>query len=124
MSRGPGHLATAIAGHLAAHPSREFTIGELAAIAYPGVPIEKKHRVAAARAVKKLAPERLKRRETGAPYTPDPATERRLTDLRRAVNGIGRNGDIATLTFLRDVLQGVRNMLALSIALKRRYGDP
>jgi hypothetical protein len=58
MSRGPGHVATAIAGHLAA-------------IAYPGVPIEKKHRVAAARAVKKLAPERLKRRETGSPYTPD-----------------------------------------------------
>jgi hypothetical protein len=124
MSRGPGHVATAIAGHLAAHPNRVFTIGELATIAYPGVPIEKKHRVAAARVVKKLAPGRLKRRETGSPYTPDPATDRRLTDLHRAANWIGNNGDIATLTFLRDELKGMRNMLAFQIALKRYYGDP
>ena len=63
MSRGPGSVQRAITAHLAAHPEpQKFTRGELAAIAYPGVPIETKHRVAVARAVNKVAPERLKHR--------------------------------------------------------------
>jgi hypothetical protein len=119
MSRGPGHLATAITEHLAAHPSREFTIGELAAIAYPGAPIEKKHRVATARALKKLAPERLKRREPPPRYNFNPLTERYFADMFRAIKRISKNGDIGTLTFLRGELWRERKELAFTIAQKK-----
>ena len=56
MRRGPGISRRLSSSILPRTPDREFTISELADIAYPGVPIEKKHRVATARAVKKLAP--------------------------------------------------------------------
>jgi hypothetical protein len=122
MSRGPGHIARAIAEHLAAHPSGKFTIGALAAIAYPGVPIEKKHRVATARAVNKVAPERLKRRPPR--YNLNPRTERYFADMFRAIKRISENGDIGTLTFLRDELWRRRKELALTIAQKKYRGDP
>jgi hypothetical protein len=124
MSRGPGHVARAIAEHLAAHPSQEFTIGELAAIAYPGALIEKKHRVAAARAVNKLAPERLKRREPPPEYKSTPATNRWFADMFRAIQRISKNGDIGTLTFLRDELWRRRKELAFTIAWKKYHGNP
>jgi len=57
LSGGPGRIERAISAAFAANPSMTFTVDDLAAIAYPGLDrIEKKHRVAVARAARKLAP--------------------------------------------------------------------
>jgi hypothetical protein len=55
MSKGPGRIERAIAEAFERRPNDSLDIGELAAICYHGVTIEKKHRVAVARAVAKVA---------------------------------------------------------------------
>jgi len=52
MSRGPGKVQTAIKAALAKQPAKGFRVSELAAIAYPGVVIERSHEVAVRRALK------------------------------------------------------------------------
>jgi hypothetical protein len=57
MSKGPGRIERAILAVFAANPSMTFTVDDLTAIAYPGLDrVEKKHRVAVARAARKVAP--------------------------------------------------------------------
>ena len=56
MSKGPGRVMRAIADAFEAQPHRRFTTEELAACAYPGEPIEKRHTDAVTRAVAKIAP--------------------------------------------------------------------
>jgi hypothetical protein len=51
MSRGNGHVQSSIEAALAASPHATYTIRDLAQTAYPGVIIEKRHRVAVSRAV-------------------------------------------------------------------------
>ena len=50
MSKGPGQIQRAIRELLDAHPNEAFTTDELCECCYPGVVIEKKHRVAVLRA--------------------------------------------------------------------------
>jgi hypothetical protein len=56
MSRGPGRIERAIMAVVAAEPDNAFTVADLCDRVYPGVNrIEKKHRVAVARAMKNAA---------------------------------------------------------------------
>jgi hypothetical protein len=55
MSRGPGRIERAIGDILGAELDNAFTAEELCERVYPGVPVEKKHRISVIRAVKKLA---------------------------------------------------------------------
>jgi hypothetical protein len=50
LSKGPGQIQRAIRELLDAHPNEAFTTDELCECCYPGVVIEKKHRVAVLRA--------------------------------------------------------------------------
>jgi hypothetical protein len=53
MSRGPGVIQRRLIA--AFHePGRRFTVEELAEIAFPGEPLERKHAVSVRRALKKL----------------------------------------------------------------------
>lgn len=56
MSAGPGHVMRTIATAVEAMPNREFYADDLYLLAFPGVrQIEKRHRVAVLRAMRKLA---------------------------------------------------------------------
>jgi Xaa-Pro aminopeptidase len=55
MSRGPGKIERAIRALFDAHPDEAFVTDELAEHCYPGVTIERKHRVAVLRAATKVA---------------------------------------------------------------------
>jgi hypothetical protein len=51
MSRGPGHAQRAVLAAFEGNPSRSFSAGDLARLAYPDAPaIERRHRVAVIRA--------------------------------------------------------------------------
>jgi hypothetical protein len=55
MSRGPGKLERTIAAEFAAHPDDALAIEALALACYPGINrVEKKHRIAVARAAKSV----------------------------------------------------------------------
>lgn len=56
MSRGPGHVQRTIAAAFEASPSAHFTTRQLAAIAYPGVSVERRHLVAVTRAIPAITP--------------------------------------------------------------------
>jgi|SRR5271169_2974524 len=55
MSKGPGRIGRAIAAMFDAEPENAFTVEELCERAYPGVSVEKKHRVTVIRAANNLA---------------------------------------------------------------------
>ena len=57
MSRGLGHVQGCIVDAFEEHPRRRFTVVELAALAYPGETIQRKHKEAVRRALKKLEAE-------------------------------------------------------------------
>jgi hypothetical protein len=57
MSRGLGRVQRSIIEVFEKEPGRRFTIAELSALAYPGETIERKHREAVRRALKRLEPE-------------------------------------------------------------------
>ena len=57
MSKGLGHVQRAVIATFAAEPGSRFTVGELAALVYPGQPIEKKHTEAVNRVLRNLAAE-------------------------------------------------------------------
>ena len=54
MSRGLGVVQRRLIAALQAEPKRLFTVEELAEIAFPGEPIERKHWVSVRRALKNL----------------------------------------------------------------------
>lgn len=56
MSRGAGHVQRTIAAAFVANPAGNFTTRELAALAYPGVAIERRHTNAVIRAVPTITP--------------------------------------------------------------------
>lgn len=56
MSKGPGHVQRAIAAAFDAEPLRRLTTRELAALAYPGKDIERRHLAATNRAAAKVVP--------------------------------------------------------------------
>ncbi len=59
MSRGPGRIESAIASSVGAEPDNAFTVEDLCNRVYAGVNrIEKKHRVAVARAIRTLVTKR------------------------------------------------------------------
>jgi hypothetical protein len=55
MSRGPGRVEKTIAKAFAESPSATFSTDDLIALVYPGVEVEKKHRVAVLRAADRVA---------------------------------------------------------------------
>ena len=55
MSRGPGRIARGIGDIFDAHRDNAFTTEELCEQVYPGVSVEKKHRICVIRASKNLA---------------------------------------------------------------------
>lgn len=57
MSRGLGRVQRCIAEAFEVEPSKRFTVEELAKLAFPGETIERKHREAVRRALKRLEPE-------------------------------------------------------------------
>ena len=54
MSCGPGFVQRRLIAAFKSEPTRRFTIEQLAEIAFPGEPIERKHVVGVRRALKKL----------------------------------------------------------------------
>ena len=54
MSRGPGIVQRRLIAAIQGEPGRLFTVEELAEIAFPGEPIERKHLVSVRRALKNL----------------------------------------------------------------------
>lgn len=54
MSRGAGVVQRRLIAAFQAEPGRRFTVKELAEIAFPGEPIERKHAVSVRRALKNL----------------------------------------------------------------------
>jgi hypothetical protein len=54
MSRGPGIVQRRLIAAIQGEPGRLFTVKELAEIAFPGEPIERKHEVTVLRALKNL----------------------------------------------------------------------
>ncbi|HZZ63767.1 MAG TPA: hypothetical protein VFE63_21825 [Roseiarcus sp.] len=54
MSRGPGIVQRRLIAAFQSEPTRHFTVEQLAAIAFPGEPIERKHAVSVRRALKRL----------------------------------------------------------------------
>ena len=54
MSRGPGIVQRRLIAALQNEPTRRFTVEQLAAIAFPGEQIERKHAVSVRRALKNL----------------------------------------------------------------------
>jgi hypothetical protein len=71
MSRGLGAVQRRLVAVFRCQPGRRFTIAQLAEIAYPGEPIERKHLVSVGRALKNLPNLNLdlwrSRRGTGTP---------------------------------------------------------
>lgn len=65
-----GHVQHAIASAFEASPKAHFTTRELAALAYPGVPVERKHMVAVTRAIPTITPA-LTFCRVGNPSRPD-----------------------------------------------------
>jgi hypothetical protein len=55
MSRGPGVVQRRMIEAIQGEPARRFTVGQLAEIAFPGEPIERKHAVSVRRALKNLS---------------------------------------------------------------------
>lgn len=56
MSRGPGHVQRTVAAAFEAEPKGRFTTRQLAALAYPGETIERRHLNAVTRAIAKVTP--------------------------------------------------------------------
>jgi hypothetical protein len=54
MSRGPGIVQRRLIATFQSEPTRHFTVEQLAAIAYPGEQIERKHEVSVRWALKNL----------------------------------------------------------------------
>lgn len=57
MSRGLGRVQRCIVEAFESQPTRRFTVDELAALAYSGETIQRKHKEAVRRALKRLQPE-------------------------------------------------------------------
>lgn len=57
MSRGLGRVQRCFAEAFEGQPSRRFTVEELAKLAFPGETIQRKHKEAVRRALKRLEPE-------------------------------------------------------------------
>jgi hypothetical protein len=54
MSAGPGHIMRTIMGAISANARHAFTVEDLCERVFPAVAVEKKHRVAIIRALKRL----------------------------------------------------------------------
>jgi len=57
VSRGLGRVQRCVAEAFEAQPNRRFTVEELAKLAFPGETIQRKHREAVRRALRRLEPE-------------------------------------------------------------------
>lgn len=56
MSKGPGRVQRAIISAFDSAPDQRFTVSEMAALVYPGAPLEKRHFDAVHRALMRLTP--------------------------------------------------------------------
>jgi hypothetical protein len=101
MSRGPGHIQRAIMAAFKADPNNAFLLSQLCERAYPGIKqIQKKHRVAVARAAKAIETlDHLKRETLGGElvfYDPLNVTSYAMARLKSDHLGPGagyRNND-------------------------------
>jgi hypothetical protein len=57
MSKGDGYIQRAIRDEFTQHPERTYTVQDLAAVVFPGMVCQTKHRVAICRAADKIVKE-------------------------------------------------------------------